>query len=173
MKFNMLVSTYRNREDDCVSELWYLLRELGDDGPNIRRAPVPGLLLVDTKLNPYEASRRIGELAKEKPWDVRYTLKLTPIDIVTSDDEEDIKRSAAELAAKKIGENETFRITVNKRLSNLSTRKLIESVAANINRKVNLKKPDKVLQIEVIGRNVGIAVLRPEDVVSIVKITTS
>jgi tRNA acetyltransferase TAN1 len=56
--FNLLVSTYRNREDDCISELWYLFRELGDDQVEVRRALVPGLLLVKTRLSPYEASKK-------------------------------------------------------------------------------------------------------------------
>jgi len=173
VEFNLLVSTYRNREDDCISELWYLFRELGDDQVEVRRALVPGLLFVRTKLNPYEASKKIGEIARERPWDVRYTLKLTPIDAVTSDDVEEIKRVAVSLANAKIGESETYRITVNKRISNISSRKLIEEIAKGINRKVNLKSPDKILQVEIIGKDVGIAILRPEDVISIVKITTS
>ncbi|MEM4647586.1 MAG: THUMP domain-containing protein, partial [Candidatus Nezhaarchaeales archaeon] len=150
MKFNLLVSTYRNREDDCVSELWYLFRELGDDQIEVRRALVPGLLLVKTKLNPFEASKKIGEIAKERPWDVRYTLKLTPIDAVTSDDVEEIKRVAIALANEKIRVDETFRITVNKRLSSISSKKLIEEIARHIDRKVNLKSPDKILQIEIV-----------------------
>jgi tRNA acetyltransferase TAN1 len=145
VEFNLLVSTYRNREDDCISELWYLFRELGDDQVEVRRALVPGLLFVRTKLNPYEASKKIGEIARERPWDVRYTLKLTPIDAVTSDDVEEIKRVAVSLANAKIGESETYRITVNKRISNISSRKLIEEIAKGINRKVNLKSPDKIL----------------------------
>lgn len=168
-----MVSTYRNREDDCISELWYLFRELGDDQVEVRRALVPGLLLVRTNLNPYEASKKIGEIARERPWDVRYTLKLTPIDVVTSDDVEEIKRVAVSLANAKIGESETYRVTVNKRVSDISGRKLIEEIAKEINRKVNLKSPNKILQIEIIGKDVGVAILRPEDIVSIVKITTS
>ena len=173
MGFNLLISTYRNREDDCISELWYLFQELGDSQVEVRRALVPGLLLVRTNLDPYEASKKIGEIARERPWDVRYTLKLTPIDAVTSDDVKEIKRVAVSLANAKIGESETYRITVNKRISNISSRKLIEEIAKEINRKVNLKNPNKILQIEIIGKDVGIAILRPEDVVSIAKIITS
>lgn len=173
LKFNLLVSTYRNREDDCTSELWYLFREIGDDNIEVRRALVPGLLLVKTRLDPFEAAKRIGEIARERPWDVRYTLKLTPIDVVTSDDEEEIRRAAIDLAIKKIREDETYRITINKRLSDLSTKRLIEEIAKEINRKVNLKNPDKILQIEIIGKDVGIAVLRPGDIISVIKITTT
>ncbi|MCS7140073.1 MAG: THUMP domain-containing protein [Candidatus Nezhaarchaeota archaeon] len=172
MGFNLLVSTYRNREDDCISELWYLFREIGDENIEVQRASVPGLLLVKTKLNQFEAAKRIGEIARERPWDVRYTLKLTPIDRVTTDDENEIIKASVELANRKIGEHETYRITINKRLSSLSSKKLIEEIAKEIGRKVNLKKPDKILQIEIIGKDVGIAVLKPDDVISIAKIIT-
>ena len=173
MKFNLLVSTYRNREDDCVSELWYLFREIGDENVEVRKAMVPGLLLVRTKLDPFDASKKLGEIARERPWDVRYTLKLTPIIAVTSDDKEEIKRVAVQLALERIREDESFRITINKRASSISRKDLINDIAKDINRRVDLKNPDKVLQIEIVGRDVGITVLRPSDVISIVKIISS
>ncbi|RLF23077.1 MAG: hypothetical protein DRJ68_00535 [Thermoprotei archaeon] len=173
MKFNLLVSTYRNREDDCISELWYLFREIGDENVEVRKAMVPGLLLVRTKLDPFDASKKLGEIARERPWDVRYTLKLTPIIAVTSDDKEEIKRVAVQLALERIREDESFRITINKRASSISRKDLINDIAKDINRRVDLKNPDKVLQIEIVGRDVGITVLRPSDVISIVKIISS
>jgi len=168
-----LVSTYRNREDDCISELWYLFREIGDENVEVRKAMVPGLLLVRTKLDPFDASKKLGEIARERPWDVRYTLKLTPIIAVTSDDKEEIKRVAVQLALERIREDESFRITINKRASSISRKDLINDIAKDINRRVDLKNPDKVLQIEIVGRDVGITVLRPSDVISIVKIISS
>ncbi|RLF12373.1 MAG: RNA methyltransferase [Thermoprotei archaeon] len=168
-----MVSTYRNREDDCISELWYLFREIGDENVEVRKAMVPGLLLVRTKLDPFDASKKLGEIARERPWDVRYTLKLTPIIAVTSDDKEEIKRVAVQLALERIREDESFRITINKRASSISRKDLINDIAKDINRRVDLKNPDKVLQIEIVGRDVGITVLRPSDVISIVKIISS
>ena len=70
--FNLLVSTYRNREEDCISELWYLLRELGDEGAEAWRTVVPGLVAVKTGLDPFKASKRLGLMASERPWDFKY-----------------------------------------------------------------------------------------------------
>jgi len=51
----------------------------------------------------------------------------------------------------------------------MPSRNIIEEVAANIERKVDLSKPDKILLIEVIGGLTGISVIKPDDVISIMK----
>lgn len=167
--FNLLVSTYRNREDDCISELWYLFRELGDDSVEAWRTSIPGLVAVKTKLDPFEAAKRLGSMAIERPWDFRYVFKLTPIELVVPTDLNEIAGSAQSLAERKISLNETYRVTVNKRATLLGSREVIEAVASRINRKVDLKNPDWIVLIEIIGNDTGISVVRQGDVVSIAK----
>jgi len=75
---------------------------------------------------------------------------------------------ATELSSK-IGENETFRVTVEKRFTETPTLEIIEAAAANIERKVDLDKPDKILLIEVIGGSTGISVIKPDDIISVMK----
>ncbi len=152
-----------------MSELWYLLREIGDEKALYDRSGIPGLVIVKSSLNPFEVIRRLRELAEERPWEFRYVLKITPIEIVVPTDLEKIKEAVAELASK-ISENETFRITVNKRATTLSTREIIETAASVINRKVDLKNPDKIVQIEVLGGTTGISIIRQGDILSIAKI---
>jgi tRNA acetyltransferase TAN1 len=69
----------------------------------------------------------------------------------------------------KIKENESFRITVEKRFTQLSTRDIIEAAAANIERKVNLTSPDKILLIEIVGGTTGMSVIKPDDILSVSK----
>jgi len=170
LSFNIIVSTLRNRENEAISELWYLFREIGDESISARRAVVPGLLLVKTSLNPFEAVHKLEERAKERPWDFRYVLKLTPIQVVVPTSLNEISTEAVKLANKSIALNESFKISINKRATQLKSEEIIGSIASNVNRKVNLTNPDKVILVEVVGPETGISVLKPSDIVSIVKL---
>ncbi|MCD6154568.1 MAG: THUMP domain-containing protein [Candidatus Verstraetearchaeota archaeon] len=169
VRFNLLVSTQRGRENDCISELWYLLREIGDENAVYRKTGIPGLVIAKTKLNPFEAVRRLMEIAEERPWEFRYVLKVTPIEVTTETDIEKIKEAVKPLI-QKICEDETFRITVNKRASTLRSRDIIREVASLIDRKVDLNNPDKIVQIEVLGKYTGISILKRDDILSIAKV---
>ena len=83
-------------------------------------------------------------------------------------DLDEIKRVATELAAK-IGENETFRVTVEKRFTSIHSRDFIEAAATGIQNKADLDNPDKILLIEVLGGLTGMALIKPVDVLAVVK----
>jgi len=166
--FNLLVTTTRGNEDNVCSEVWYLLKEIGDEKAEVDRTGVSGLIAVKTSLNPFEVITKFREILKERPYEFRYSLRIIPIEKVVKTRVEEIQKAAEELASK-IGENETFRITVEKRFTEISTRDIIEAAASKIERKVNLERPDKILLIEIIGGLTGISVIRPEDIISVSK----
>ena len=101
-------------------------------------------------------------------YEFRYALRILPIERVVPTDLEEIKRATAELASK-ISENETFRVTVEKRFTSLHTKDLIEVAAVDIKQKANLKNPDKILLIEVLGASTGVSLLKPSDILAVVK----
>ena len=63
-EFNLVVSTYRGRENDCISELWYFLRELGDPRVEASKTGLPGLIVAKTSLN---ASTMTGMVSASVP----------------------------------------------------------------------------------------------------------
>ena len=71
--------------------------------------------------------------------------------------------------ATKIVENETFRVTVEKRFTDLHSKDIIEAVASDIKRNANLENPDRILQIEVLGALTGVSLLKPSDVLAVIK----
>lgn len=166
--FNLLISTSRGNENNACSEIWFLLGELGDKEALVDRTEVSGLIVAKTKLDPFKAVEGLRRLLRERPWEFRYTLKVLPIEVVVRTKIEEIKRAAAGLHHK-ILENETFRVTVEKRHSNISTRDLIEAAVENLDRKVDLSNPDKIILIEVLGRLTGISVIKPDDILSVTK----
>jgi len=166
--FNLLATTSRGNENDACSELWYLLGQIGDSAPTVEKTGVSGLIAAKTALNPFEVIDKFREILRERPYEFRYTLRIIPVEKVVRTDLGEIQRIATELSSK-IGENETFRVTVEKRFTGTSTKDIIEAAAAKIERKVDLDKPDKILQIEVIGGLTGVSIIKPQDVLSITK----
>ncbi|MEM0216130.1 MAG: THUMP domain-containing protein [Candidatus Bathyarchaeia archaeon] len=163
-----MVTTYRGNEEEACSELWYLLGQVGDATPIIERTNVSGLIVAKTSLNPFEVIERFRRILQERPYEFRYLLRVIPIERVVRTDIDEISRVAHEFE-NRIGENETFRVTVEKRFTETSTRSIIEAIASKINRKVNLEKPDKIVLVEVIGGLTGMSLIKPEDVLSVTK----
>ena len=151
------------------SELFYLLKdELGDPAPVADRTGIRGLVAAKSSFNPCEIIEKFRALLQERPYEFRYALRIIPIEKVVPTDIDKIKSTAMELTAN-IRENETFRVTVEKRFTKIHTRELIEAAATNIERKVNLENPDKILLIEVVGGLTGISLIQSEDILAVIK----
>jgi tRNA acetyltransferase TAN1 len=166
--FNLLITTTRGNEDEACSEIWYLLGEIGDKAPTVDKTGISGLVAAKTAFNPFEVIEKFREILKQRPYEFRYTLRVIPIERTIRTDLNEIRRVATEMGSK-IKENESFRITVEKRFTQLSSRDIIDAAAANIERKVNLTSPDKILLIEVVGGVTGISVVKPNDILSVSK----
>jgi tRNA acetyltransferase TAN1 len=166
--FNLLATTSRGMERYACSELGYLLEETGDSAPNVDKTGVSGLVAAKTVLNPFEVIEKLRKILHERPYEFRYTLRIIPIEKVVRTDLGEIQRVATELSSK-IDETQTFRVTLEKRFTSTSTKDIIEAAAANIKREVNLNNPSKILLIEVIGGLTGISVIKPDEILAVMK----
>lgn len=166
--FNLLATTYRRTEGHARSELRFLLEQIGDPTPVIGGTGISGLIAAKTTLDPLQAIAKFREILKERPYEFRYMLRVIPVEKVVKTDLNLIQDAVKELSPK-IAEGETFRVTAEKRFTQTSSKEFIEAAAANIKRKVNLSKPDKVVLIEVLGGLTGVSIAKPEEVLSILK----
>jgi tRNA acetyltransferase TAN1 len=167
--FNLLATTMRGNERPMCNELLYILKEeLGDVQAQTAKTKIRGLIVAKTSLDPVEAVGKFRNILTERPYEFRYALRIVPIQMVVHTDLSEIKKSTQEMASK-IGENQSFRVTVEKRFTELHSKDIIEAAAGDLNRRVDLKNPDWILQIEVLGRLTGISLLKPNDVLAIVK----
>lgn len=166
--FNILASTMRGNERQMVYELAFLLKEAGDPEPKASKTGIRGLVVAKTALDPVEAVEKFKGILAEKPFEFRYSLRIIPIQKVVNTSLEEIKAAAAELTSK-MAPAETFRVTIEKRFTSIHSRDLIEAVANDVPNKVDLVKPDKVLLVEVLGAYTGIALIKPENVISVLK----
>jgi tRNA acetyltransferase TAN1 len=166
--FNLLTTTYRRNENEACSELLYLLGQTGDLAPAVDKTGVAGLIVAKTAFNPFEVVDSFRKILHERPYEFRYTLRVIPIERVVRTDLVEIQRVATALGSK-IGENESFRVTVEKRFTEISSRDIVEAAAMNIEREVDLNEPNRILLVEIIGGLAGVSMIKPDDILSVVK----
>ncbi|NVM02441.1 MAG: hypothetical protein HWN67_08895 [Candidatus Helarchaeota archaeon] len=168
-KFNFLISCPRLRERDACAEMWYFFSFIGDEEAKCRKSKFPGLLYAKSSLDPFDAIKKLREIAVDDPYSFRFILKIQPIEeIVPSEIDKMIewvkKRSGAIL------NSQTFRVTVEKRMTDFDRDEIIMALAELIDRKVNLENPDKIIMVQILGDYTGLSIIEPEDIISIPKI---
>ena len=167
--FALLATTARGNERAMVNEILYLLKdELGDIEAQAAKTKIRGLIVAKTVLDPLEVIAKFRAILSERPYTFRYAIRIVPIQHVVATDLAEIKKVTEALAAK-IGETQTFRVTVEKRFTELHTIDIIQAAAGDIKRSVDLHNPDLILQIEVLGAQTGISLIKPTDILAVVK----
>ena len=167
--FNLIVTTSRGNERAMCNEMLFLLKDqLGDSEAQTAKTKIRGLIVAKTSLDPIAVIEKFRSILKERPYEFRYALRILPIQKVVQTDLEEIKKASAELALK-IGENETFRVTIEKRFTTLHTKDLIEAAVGDVKNKADLENPDKILLIEVLGALTGMSLLKPVDILLVVQ----
>ena len=167
-EFNLLVACPRDRERAARSEIQYFIGDLLEDSElKISKTHISGLLTCRTSLDPFEVVQQLREFAVENPYQFRFAIRFTPIELCVDSDIEAIKEATRNLL-EKIGEDETFRVTVRRRHTDLENMDVVVAVADEIKRKVNLDNPDKIVLVEIVSDTTGISVLDDEsDILSI------
>lgn len=68
----------------------------------------------------------------------------------------------------RIDANETWGMKVEKRRwQKYHTAEIIACLAQAIDRRVNLDRPDKLVRVDIVGRQTAVSVLRPGDIFSV------
>jgi len=165
---NLIITCARHLESETKQELESILEKIGDSEPTITITNMSGILTAETKLEPIEGIKKIKEMILDEPWCIRYCLRVIPIQKVTETKIENIENVISELI-KLISNEESYRISIEKRNSNISSQEIISRVAKKIKNKVSLEFPDKVVLIEVLGNKTGIAIVKNTDILSVEK----
>lgn len=171
-EFNLIVTCQRNRESVAIHELESIFFLLGDPEACFEKSVVKGLILGYTKLDIHNLYKSLVDLIRERPFDFRNTKRYIPIDVVV-DSELGLIRDAALRLSKKIPPDATYKISIEKRFTELASREIIDVIAPHIDRKVSLEEPDYILLVEIVGRRAGVSLVRPFEIVSVDKILYS
>ena len=162
---NLIVTCARHLEPETEEELRGFLDEFGDSEPKVTITSMSGIMTAETNLEPVEVVRKIKEMLLDEPWSVRYCLRIIPIQRVVETKIEEIEKVVDELSDN-ISKDEKYRISIEKRNSDMSSQEIIKKIASKIKNQVSLEFPDKVVLIEILGNKTGISVLKKSDILS-------
>ena len=149
-------------------ELWVNLRAVGDEAPRVDKSRVKGLIIAHTNLDPVKAIRDLRSLMKAEPKRFRMVYRVMPILRWVPTDVSDMVEAVRELSSL-VNVDESFRVTLEKRRTGLGSMEIIEAVAEVLDRIVDLESPNWVVLVEVVVRNTGISIIRPEDMLNVQK----
>jgi len=167
--FSLLVSCSWGAYTEAKEEIMTVLMALGDEKPIVKRTFAEGIMGVKTCLDPREVIRGLRALFKKDPLLFQHTLKWVPVDLWTYSDMDSMKEAVVALR-NKIQAGERWRMTVEKRrYTRYHKIEIIRELADLIDENVDLKNPDKILRIDVLGKYAGISVLTPQEIFSVAK----
>ena len=165
---NLIITCARHLEEDTEEELRDILDELGDSEIEVSISDMSGILTAQTKLDPIEVVKKMKEMLLDQPWSIRYCLRIIPIQKVIETKIEVIETTISNIS-NQILDGETYRILIEKRNSDISSKEIITKIAHEIKNKVSLDFPNKIILIEILGGMTGISILKETDILSIEK----
>jgi len=127
-----------------------------------------GILMVGTTIEPSKIIDWVKNKMVEEPWLIRYCLRIIPIQSITETNIDKIKQNVIKLKDS-IQKNDSYRITIEKRNTSISTNEIITEVAKIFPNKVSLNKPDLIVLIEILGDKTGISILKDSELFSLDK----
>jgi len=170
--FNLLVSCPWTMKSRAKREIANLLKQLGDEQPIIENTVAQGMIGVKTRLDSREVIQGLQELFIKDPLAFQYTLKWVPTDSWTYSDMESLKKAVMRIKDK-IRQGERWRMTVEKRrYTRYHKIEIIRELAELIQEKVDLKNPDRIVRLDIIGKYAAVSVLSPNEIFSTTKLLT-
>ena len=165
---NLIITSARSLESETKNEIKKILDELGDQEPKILNVGMRGILMVDTIIEPSKIIDWIRTKIVEEPWLIRYCLRIIPIQSLTETNIDKIKENVIKLKDS-IQKNDSYRITIEKRNTSISTNEIITEIAKIFPNKVSLNCPDLIVLIEILGDKTGISILKDNELFSLDK----
>jgi tRNA acetyltransferase TAN1 len=167
--YNLLVSFGWRRFHAARAEIRNILVRLGDKNAIIRRTIAGGIAGVDTILDPRHVIKELYTIYNQDPTSLVHTLKWVPIDYWTASELESMAKGIVTLR-NKIAKGEKWMMVVEKRRYTAYHKiDIIKHLADCIDEKVDLKNPDKIVRVDIIGNNAGISVIKPDEIFSVAK----
>ena len=165
---NLIITCARSLESETKNEINKILDELGDQEPEILNVGMRGILMVNTIIEPSKIIDYVKNKMIEEPWLIRYCLRIIPIQRITDTEIDKIKQTVIELKDT-IQKNDSYRITIEKRNTSISSSEIITEVAEIFPNKVSLNQPDWIVLIEILGNETGISILKNDELFSLDK----
>jgi len=164
---NLITTCSRHLEEEACDEISEIIQELGDESPRVGKSSFSGIIWIDTSIDPFLIISEIKKIILDEPWRMRYCHRFIPIRNTVSGFENIVESVRDQIKIMK--DADTYRITIEKRGSDISSKELINAIADIIPNKVSLEHYDWNVMIQIMGGITGISILKEEDIVSTLK----
>jgi len=124
--------------------------------------------MANTIIEPSKIIDYVKNKMIEEPWLIRYCLRIIPIQMITETEIDKIKQNVIKLKDT-IQKNDSYRITIEKRNTSISSNEIITEIAKIFPNKVSLNQPDWIVLIEILGDKTGISILKDSELFSLDK----
>ena len=168
---NLILTSQKGSEAKASAEFKEIALQRGHRKLRIEKSAFDGVLEIEIE-NPRDFIVFMRDYVRSEPFRVHFIQRMIPVDTVVDTTLEQIKEAATQLLPQ-ILPGETFRIDITERDSPTSRKELIDTIADVVDHKVNLNSPDKVVNVEVLGEYTAISVVRPDEILSIIKLKRS
>jgi len=165
---NLIITCARSLESETKNEISKILDEIGDQEPEILNVGMRGIMMVNTIIEPSKIIDYVKNKIIEEPWLIRYCLRIIPIQMITETEIDKIKQNVIKLKDT-IQKNDSYRITIEKRNTSISSNEIITEIAKIFPNKVSLNQPDWIILIEILGNETGISILKNDEMFSLDK----
>ena len=165
---NLLVTCARNLEIETKNEIGKILDEIDGQESEVLNVGMRGILMVNTNIEPSKIINWVKDKVVEAPWLIRYCLRMIPIQSVTETEMSKITKEVIKLKDV-IQQNDSYRITIEKRNTDMSSTEIITEIAKIFPNKVSLNQPDWIILIEILGDKTGISILKENEIFSLDK----
>ena len=164
---DLLVSYPWGRFYPARREALHALKLLGDPDATMRWTFVMGIGVVHTRLDNRQVIHQCRELLHQGEICFEFAVKWVPVDYWCWTDLEAISQLIHEKVLPRIQPEESWAMRVNKRRwQAYHTIDIVSALASQIDRKVNLSQPDKLVWVDIIGNDTAVSVLKPDEIFS-------
>lgn len=131
---------------------------------NIKDCEFPNVILIDVSMDPREAVK----ILENSPTTV--ISKVVPIEVVVRTRKDSILEKVIALAKEKTQPGDSFRVICDLRGRKYikTADEIIEDLSELLMDKLSLKRDDSnpkwIIQVEVVGENTGISILKPDEI---------
>jgi tRNA acetyltransferase TAN1 len=164
---NILVTFHVNEKERAKHEAINLLESVGQIVQFIEPTSVEGVYALRIGEQPRRAIAALRSLCKNEPGAFVFTYHWVPIECWVSSDEACMADKVRELA-EGINPQDRWKMHLHKRHCDINYESLIIRLTDPINKgTVDLKHPNKILVVEILGDRAGMALVNREEVLDV------
>lgn len=163
--YNLLVTYHSNRAGLAEREVRRRVEEAGGSIDELESSCISGVFCIEVSGDAKQIVSNIREEFHEDPGTLTHTYHWMPVDRWVKASVEDMTEAVRELA-EGIDENERWMMHMHKRRHDMTSEELVLALTEPISKgKVDLKRPDKVIAVEVLGGMAGMSLVTREQII--------